>query len=121
MPAHGLMFHHFHDGKKHIPSQGSITGHEFNRMLILYKEKYHILDAVAWFEKSATGTLSEKDACVTFDDGLRCQFDIALPILNRHNLKAFWFINTAHFDGAVPHLELYRYFRFKYFKDITAF
>ena len=36
---------------------------------------------------------------VTFDDNLKCQYDIALPILDKYSLKAFWFIYTSPLDG----------------------
>ncbi|HEV2401926.1 MAG TPA: polysaccharide deacetylase family protein [Candidatus Sulfotelmatobacter sp.] len=29
---------------------------------------------------------------ITFDDGLRCQFEKALPILDHHSLKATFFL-----------------------------
>ena len=36
--------------------------------------------------------------CITFDDGLKSQFKIALPILEKYNIKAFWFVYTSIFD-----------------------
>ena len=121
MTPHGLMFHYFHDNKRYIPSQGSITANEFDRMLSFYKKRFNVLSAEQWLEKARSNTLTKRDACVTFDDTLRCQFDIALPVLQKHNLKAFWFICTAVFQKDPPKLELYRYYRFKKFKRINDF
>lgn len=121
MTFHGLMFHYFHDGKKYIPTQGSITAKEFDRMLSFYKKRFNILSAEEWLEKALGNTLMERDVCITFDDALRCQFDIALPVLQKHNLKAFWFICTGVFQKNPPKLEIYRYYRFKKFKHINDF
>ncbi len=121
MPAHGLMLHHFHNDGNHIRSQGSISSDEFDRMLSLYAKNHTLLSAKEWLRKSARGELQEHDVCITFDDALRCQFDLALPVLTSRNLTAFFFITTEHLNGTVPKLELYRYFRFKYFGDILDF
>ncbi len=121
MVPHGLMFHYFHDNKKYIPSQGSITANEFDRMLSFYKKRFNILSAEKWLEKARGNTLTGRDVCITFDDALRCQFDIALPVLRKHNLKAFWFICSGVFQKSPPKLEIYRYYRFKKFKRINDF
>lgn len=119
--AHGLMFHHFHDGKQHIKSQGSITGAEFEAILRFYQKKHKIISAREWQRKALANALLPEETCVTFDDSLRCQFDIALPILKKLRLKAFWFIYTAPLVGEIEKLEIYRYFRFKEFKNIGEF
>lgn len=60
--------------------------------------------------------------CITFDDGLKCQYDIALPVLKKHNLTAFWFIYTLPVSNNKPvKLELYRHFRSTKFKNIDDF
>jgi peptidoglycan/xylan/chitin deacetylase (PgdA/CDA1 family) len=33
---------------------------------------------------------------LTFDDGLRCQFDRALPILKKHGFRATFFLIANH-------------------------
>src|SRR3989338_8508283 len=110
MRAHGLMFHHFHDGVTYKKSQGSVTSEEFDRILVLYKKKWNLISADEWFKKSVSDSLGEKDVCITFDDNLLCQFKIALPVLQKPRLTAFWFIYTAPLQGKEEKLELYRYF-----------
>ena len=39
---HGIMFHHFHDGKKHLKGQGSIDQNDFYK-LIKFVGKKNIL------------------------------------------------------------------------------
>ena len=41
----------------------------------------NILDAEDFFTRSQEDKLKEKDLCFTFDDGIKNQYDIALPIL----------------------------------------
>ena len=65
--------------------------------------------------------LEDTDVCITFDDNLKCQYDIALPILDKYSLKAFWFIYTSPLDGVYEKIELYRYFRSKFFKTFEEF
>ena len=122
MTPHGLMFHHFHDEGDHIQSQGSISADEFEKIISLYQKNFNVLSAEDWYEKAVNGTLGGKDVCITLDDGLKCQYEIALPILRKLNLKAFWFIYTSPAaEGKSLKTELYRYFRFKNFKDVEEF
>lgn len=111
----GIMFHHFHGGiyKK---SPGSLSAVEFDLLLDSIDPKY-LLSADIWLEKFLAGQISAGEYCLTFDDNLKCQYDIAVPILQKRNLKAFWFIHTAVFEGNIDILELYRRFRTEYFID----
>lgn len=43
-------------------------------------------------QRLAAGTLPARTACITFDDGYRDNYEIALPILRRHRLTATFFI-----------------------------
>lgn len=120
---HGIMFHHFHDGDKHLPSQGSITAEQLEA-LIEHVGRGRILDASEFKARAVAGTLETTDLCVTFDDSLLCQYDIALPVLEKHGIKAFWFVYTSPlvpFDpDDPPRLEVYRRFRHT-FKTMDAF
>lgn len=46
-----------------------------------------------------SGTLPARAACLTFDDGYADNHRIALPILQRHDLTATFFIATGFLDG----------------------
>jgi peptidoglycan/xylan/chitin deacetylase (PgdA/CDA1 family) len=61
------------------------------------------------------------DVCLTFDDGLLSQYDVARPVLERHGLTAFWFVYSAVFEGEVAKFEVYRAFRCRFFPDVEAF
>lgn len=117
--AHGLMFHHFHGGV-HAPGQGAITSEEFDD-LIEFADPSRILPALEWQERSRRGTLGPNDLCITFDDALRCQIDIALPVLEARGLTAFWFVYSSVFEGVIERLEVYRYVRTVCFPDVDSF
>ena len=84
---YGIMFHHFHDGKRHVKGQGSITEEQFKK-IISHIGRKNILDAEEFIERYKQKTFS-KHVCITFDDSLKCQFDIALPILEKFKIKAY--------------------------------
>jgi peptidoglycan/xylan/chitin deacetylase (PgdA/CDA1 family) len=116
---HGIMFHHFHDDK-HPNSQGSISGEDLALMLS-YVGVGRILTPSEWLDKLEKNTLSSEHLCLTFDDALLCQFEIALPVLERYNLKAFWLIYSSVFEGHLEKMELYRFFRTSCFHQVDDF
>tara|TARA_X000000368_G_scaffold60566_1_gene42696 strand:+ start:6289 stop:7221 length:933 start_codon:yes stop_codon:yes gene_type:complete len=119
--AHGIMFHHFYDADKHIQAQGAINTNDFRKILYYLKANYNLISADEWTLKSINKSLEKKDICITFDDNLLCQFDIALPVLKEFNLKAFWFIYSSPLVGVIEKLELYRYFRSSHYNTINDF
>ena len=119
--AHGIMFHHFHDEEKHIVGQGSISADRLYNMLNFYGKNHNILSAEEFLHRAENHTLLEKDVCLTFDDGLLCQFEIEYPVLKQYGVTAFWFIYTSPLDGVLEKLEIYRHFRFAMFHDIEEF
>jgi peptidoglycan/xylan/chitin deacetylase (PgdA/CDA1 family) len=114
------MFHHFTD-LKHPAGQGAISAEEL-RSIIEYIGLENILSAHEWLERVRTHSGLDGKVCLTFDDALRCQLDVALPVLKEFGLSGFWFVYTGHiFDGQLPRLELYRHFRITQYKDVTDF
>lgn len=116
---HGLMFHHFHNNK-FLKSQGSITKNDLIN-IIEYVGPKNILSAELWLEKFLKNQLNPSEVCITFDHGLKCQFEIALPVLDSYNLTAFWFVYSSPLDACFDTLEIYRDFRMKRFKNIEKF
>ena len=117
---HGIMFHHFHDDGIHSKGQGSIDKDDFNKM-INFIGRNNILDADVFFEKFKNNKLKENEVCLTFDDGIKCQIDVALPVLEELKIKSFFFVYTSLFDGKPDNLEIFRYFRMSYFNNIDEF
>ena len=117
---HGIMLHHFHDDKMHTKGQGSISKDDFYK-LIKFIGRRNILDADIFFEKFKKNDLKKNEVCLTFDDGIKSQIDVALPVLEDLKIKSFFFIYTSLFEGKPDNLEVFRYFRMNYFKDINEF
>lgn len=46
-----------------------------------------------------SGTLPRRAACITFDDGYADNAEVALPILQKHNAPATFFVATGFLDG----------------------
>ena len=119
MTAYGVMFHHFFDSF-HPRGQGAISGEEL-KALLEYLGRDRILPAQEWMSRALAGTLGDDDLCLTFDDALRCQYDIAFPILDDLGLTAFWFVYSSVFEGNWESLEVYRYFRTTAFSSVEEF
>lgn len=117
---HGIMFHHFHDNKKHKSGQGTINEKQFKN-IINFVGKKNILDAKDFLKFFKSKDLKKNHLCLTFDDTNPTQVDIALPILKKLKIKAFFFLNTAPIKGNFDKLELYRFFRNNYFKNVNVF
>jgi peptidoglycan/xylan/chitin deacetylase (PgdA/CDA1 family) len=117
---HGIMFHHFHDDGIHTKGQGSIDKDDFYKM-INFIGRNNILDADIFFEKLKNNKLKEKNVCITFDDSIKCQIDIALPVLEELKIKSFFFVYTSIFDGKPDYLEIFRYFRMNYYNTVDEF
>tara|TARA_Y100000816_G_scaffold276755_1_gene246260 strand:+ start:449 stop:1417 length:969 start_codon:yes stop_codon:yes gene_type:complete len=117
---HGIMFHHFHDDKFHKAGQGSISKDDFYN-LINFIGRENILDAKIFLDKYKNNKLKENDVCFTFDDAIKCQLDIALPVLEDLKIKSFFFVHTSMYEGKPDYIEIFRYFRLNYFKDINDF
>ena len=82
----GIMFHHFH-GKGHPKSLGSISKEEFKKIIKYLRKKYNLISADTFLKKAKKKKLKAKDICLTFDDTLKCQYDIAFPLLKKENIK----------------------------------
>ena len=117
---HAIMFHHFHDDRIHTKGQGSINKDDFHK-IINFISRDNILDADIFIEKYKNNTLKKTDVCITFDDAIKCQIDIALPVLEELKIKSFFFVYTSIFEGKPDNLEIFRYFRMNYFNSVNHF
>ena len=62
---HGIMFHHFHDNKKYLKSQGSINQNQLLK-IIKYIGRDNILNADEFCEKLKKNRLKKNNVCFTF-------------------------------------------------------
>ena len=114
------MFHHFHN-INHLPAQGSLSASDFDLMINWLRDRYVILDAQEYMSRFLSQTLKNKDICLSFDDGLKCQYDIAVPVLKKHNIFAFFFVSSSTFSDEPDFLEIFRYFRINEFDSVDEF
>lgn len=63
------------------------------------REAFVVLPLEEAAERLRAGTLPAGAACITFDDGYRDNYDIALPLLKRHGLPATVFVASGYLDG----------------------
>ena len=117
---HGIMFHHFHDNLKHKKSQGSISKDDFYR-IIKFIGRENILDANLFQKKLKNNKLKKNEVCFTFDDSVKSQIDVALPVLEELKIKSFFFVYSSIFENKPDNLEFFRYFRMNYFDNINDF
>ena len=115
-----VMFHHFH-GKNHPKTIGSVNKNELSKIIQYLKKNYNLLNAEQFLNKTKNNGLDPKDVCLTFDDSLKCQYDIAYPILQKENITAFFFIYSSIFDKKANLMEIFRDFSNKKFKKIKIF
>jgi len=53
----------------------------------------NILPANIWLEKAINNELREKEVCLTFDDGMKSQLELAAPMLNDFGLSDTFYLN----------------------------
>ena len=118
--AFGIMFHHFH-GKNHPVGQGSISANDLDQMIAWLRKDYEILNIEEFFQKALVGKLTTKETCLTLDDSLLCQYEIAVPVIESHGLTALFNVYSSAFSGKPDPLEVYRYFRSVSYKNFDDF
>ncbi len=117
---HGIMFHHFHDKNKHYKGQGSISANLLFKMIKYFGPK-NILSPEDFINKYKNDKLKKNHLCFTFDDGLKCQYDIALPVLEHFKIKAFFFVNSTNLTDKPMFLEVFRAFRHLNYSRVEDF
>lgn len=120
MFPHGIMFHHFHASGSRC-AQGSLTAETLSDIIQFLSRRHSILGADEWLERAQTKRLEPYHICLTFDDNLRCQYDIAVPVLKAYGLTGFFFIYSSVNEGFIENLEVYRVFRTHHHDRLETF
>ena len=88
-------YHSFSKYNNFKIKRGSVleTGYKdnFERQIKFYKKHFHFSYPNEFFENSNYG----HSALITFDDGYKDNHDLALPVLQKHDAKAIFFIVTS--------------------------
>lgn len=74
---------------------------KFEKQVQFLKENYKIVSVPEVFE-SARANKNEKLCAITFDDGMKDQYQNALPILQKYSATASFFPITSAFEGRLP-------------------
>lgn len=75
------------------------TAAVFDRHMETLANGFKVLPLSEAIERLKKGSLPRRAACVTFDDGYRDNYTVALPVLKRYGLPATIFVSTGFLDG----------------------
>lgn len=116
------MFHGFHSDN-HVVTPGSISQDDFRSMLEkVAKHKSIVGPEEFWNRVSRADYVGRSDFCIlTFDDALKSQFELAVPVLEDLGISAIFNVYTGVFDDQKPTLEIFAQFRSQYFDSFGQF
>ena len=86
-----------------------VTASTFERQIAILKEHFEVVTLGALLaDRNTAGRAARPRCVVTFDDGWRDNYDLAFPILRRHDIPATIFLATDFIgtDRAFWHTEL---------------
>ena len=115
LTRHGILFHQFHSPKLFYQSPGSLDKDTFYKFIKCNIKKIKNPEEFLYSKSSS------KIFSITFDDGLKSQYKIALDVLENFNIKAFFFIFSESLENKHFTVENIRYFSYKFFKDRDHF
>jgi len=87
-----------------LPQPDSLFPHEvdarrFDEICGWLKSWFNVLSLDEAAIRLKAGNLPSRAACITFDDGYADNYQVALPILQRHGLTSTFFVSTGFLDG----------------------
>ena len=103
----GVNFHYVSDERHPYPGIHAISPADFERQLDVLAREYTFVSLQELRDASSRGrSLPARSCLLTFDDGLREQFDVVWPLLNRKGIAAAFFVNTRPaVDGVVSEVH----------------
>ncbi len=114
------MFHYFHDdGNKYKKVDGSLSFEDLEAIIL--NDEYKVLDFDVWLNKFFSDSLAENETCLTFDDGIKEQYDVAVKVLDKHNVQGLFGFCSMYFNGDQDSFEIYRYYRNYFFEKIDDY
>jgi len=82
---------------------------QFTRQMETLAEYFNVVSLENGLEQMRAGTLPSSSVCITFDDGYRDNYDVALPILSALNLPATFFIATGYLGDGIMWNDVVRH------------
>lgn len=81
------------------PSIFGVTPEGFKRQLLQFKNQGEFVHPTQFLDDFENILKTKENIfLITFDDGLKEQFDLALPILDELNIPALFFVNSINFE-----------------------
>lgn len=80
---------------------GEPDARSFDEIVGWVASQFRILDPVEACDRLFDGSLPSRPAVITFDDGYRDNYTVALPVLQRHGVKAAFFVATGFLQGGM--------------------
>lgn len=71
----------------------------FERQVAVLTQVFRVMALEDALCRLRAGTLPSRSLCITFDDGYRDNFDVAVPILRKHGATATFFVATGFLNG----------------------
>ena len=93
-----LIFHRVLSARDPLVPE-EIDAPRFDQICRWLKASFNVLPLDAAVASLKAGTLPQRAACITFDDGYADNFRVAMPILQQQGLTATFFIATGFLDG----------------------
>ena len=109
------MFHQFYNDR-YYHCKGAVNEDQFYNFCKKLITEFEIIDP-----NNHKQLFKEKGILLTFDDGLKSQFEIASKVLKFFDIKAIFFIFSSIFSNNFNLLEVYKYFSHSYFESIDEF
>jgi peptidoglycan/xylan/chitin deacetylase (PgdA/CDA1 family) len=76
-----------------------VDAERFDHICAWVRQWFNVLPLPDAARRLREGSLPPRALAITFDDGYADNFDVALPILQRHGLVASFFVATGFIDG----------------------
>lgn len=76
-----------------------VDARRFDLLMSWIKDWFNVLPLDEAVERLRQGSLPARAAAITFDDGYADNYEVALPILQRHGLSATFFIAVGFLNG----------------------
>ncbi len=109
------MFHQFYN-ERFYNCKGAVNEDQFYNFCKKLITEFEIIDP-----NNHEQLDTERGILLTFDDGLKSQFEVASKILKFFNIKAIFFIFSSIFTDKFNLLEVYKYFSHSYFDNVDEF
>jgi peptidoglycan/xylan/chitin deacetylase (PgdA/CDA1 family) len=87
-----VVFHRVNDAYGHDPISHSTR--EFERFVRFFARFFNVISLSELLHRLATGAKLDWSLTITFDDGYQGNATMAAPILERHGLRACFFVTT---------------------------